>query len=460
MVVGDTRLDTRLPLMVEPPKFQPLTEIASAVQNIRSAQTQDQIRQAQLAELQREQQEKAAVQGAFRGAVTNDPTTGQPTLDRASALRNLYQQSPELAYKMEKEWKAGDVASRKEQRDAQKAELETLKTQIEMFAPLVAGVTDQASYDQALAAAQQMGLPNVERWPKQYNPQLVARFQEMLLSTKERTELALKQATLDQTTRYQTGLLEDKQIDRQFEREKFGTQTEQKERELTGAEEDRRLKREAQKGDAATKTEAQLRDDYLKVTKSYPEVRDAYSRITTAAASDGGVSDITLIYGYMKLLDPTSVVREGEYATAQKAGSVPDNIIAMYNRALKGDFLSPDVKQQFLTMADQLYQRHTADHEKVKTQFSEITTRGGGDPRNVTIDLGSTATMPSKPQAAPAPAPAKTAPALTPEAVKGQPLTEQDIQDTLAAYQQKGRPKTRAWVIEQAQKRGMVWEGQ
>jgi hypothetical protein len=37
----------------------------------------------------------------------------------------------------------------------------------------------------------------------------------------------------------------------------------------------------------------------------------------------------------MKMLDPTSVVREGEFATAQNAASIPIKIVNMYNKALE-----------------------------------------------------------------------------------------------------------------------------
>ena len=38
--------------------------------------------------------------------------------------------------------------------------------------------------------------------------------------------------------------------------------------------------------------------------------------------------DMALIFSYMKMLDPNSTVREGEYATAQDAGSIPHASLA------------------------------------------------------------------------------------------------------------------------------------
>jgi hypothetical protein len=59
--------------------------------------------------------------------------------------------------------------------------------------------------------------------------------------------------------------------------------------------------------------------------------------------------DLAMIFGYMKVLDPGSVVREGEFANAQNAAGVPDRIRNTYNRALQGTRLNPDQRAQFLT---------------------------------------------------------------------------------------------------------------
>jgi len=86
-------------------------------------------------------------------------------------------------------------------------------------------------------------------------------------------------------------------------------------------------------------------------------IRDAYKRIRSAAAGGSGVSDMALIFAVMKMLDPTSVVREGEYATAAKAGlSVPESIWRAYNRALTGAILSPDQRKNFLQLGMKEYE--------------------------------------------------------------------------------------------------------
>jgi len=59
-------------------------------------------------------------------------------------------------------------------------------------------------------------------------------------------------------------------------------------------------------------------------------------------------NDIAAVYNYMKVLDPTSVVREGEYATAQNAGSIPERWRNAYNKAIDGEFLSDSMRAEMI----------------------------------------------------------------------------------------------------------------
>lgn len=95
-----------------------------------------------------------------------------------------------------------------------------------------------------------------------------------------------------------------------------------------------------------------LRDDFEKQVKdqrislgTFPQIEAALTGTPTAA------SDMRAIFRYMKMLDPTSVVREGEYATAAKATGVPAQILNLYNRAQSGVTLNPQQRLDFLRQA-------------------------------------------------------------------------------------------------------------
>lgn len=98
--------------------------------------------------------------------------------------------------------------------------------------------------------------------------------------------------------------------------------------------------------------ETKLRKEYNDQTKGYQEVREAFNRIS--AAEDSGPGDIALIYSYMKMLDPGSVVREGEFATAENSSGIPERIRNMYNKAMDGERLTPGQRKTFIGQAGKL----------------------------------------------------------------------------------------------------------
>lgn len=137
--------------------------------------------------------------------------------------------------------------------------------------------------------------------------------------------------------------------------------------------------------------ESKLRDDYYRDTKEYVQIRNAYNKIKGAAASASAAGDMSLIYGFMRMQDPGSTVREGEFATAQNAGGIPERIRAAYNNAINGERLDEAVRKDFVAQAEKIHSQAYADYGKTRDMYTGIATRGGMDPRNVVIDY-STAT--------------------------------------------------------------------
>ena len=79
--------------------------------------------------------------------------------------------------------------------------------------------------------------------------------------------------------------------------------------------------------------ETKLRGEFAKGLGGFQDVHDGYGRIIAATrqretnpAAVSPASDMSLVFGFMKMLDPSSVVRETEYATAKNATGVPDQV--------------------------------------------------------------------------------------------------------------------------------------
>lgn len=139
-----------------------------------------------------------------------------------------------------------------------------------------------------------------------------------------------------------------------------------------------------QSGASPRKAEADLRKEFngRPEVKDFREVQGSYSVISRLAKSPPSApGDLSLIFAFMKMLDPGSVVREGEYATAQNTTGVPDQVLNSYNRVAKGERLNPKQRAEFLAQARNVF-------ESRKTRFDEISGeyRGYADDYGISAD--------------------------------------------------------------------------
>lgn len=121
--------------------------------------------------------------------------------------------------------------------------------------------------------------------------------------------------------------------------------------------------------------EAKFRKEYSDQTKGYQEVKSAYGRVLASDQTAAG--DIALIFNYMKMLDPGSVVREGEFATAQNAGGVDAKVYNLYNQLMTGERLKPEQRKMFTKQAENLYTQ-AGKQEAVVRQGIERIAKGYG----------------------------------------------------------------------------------
>lgn len=151
--------------------------------------------------------------------------------------------------------------------------------------------------------------------------------------------------------------------------------------------------------------EHDIRKEYTAQAKPFIEVRDAFRRVETAARNPSAAGDMSLIFNFMKILDPGSVVREGEFATAQNATGVPSRILNTYNKIISGERLNPEQRADFVNQSRKLYQTQNEQHKKLQSEFADIARGAKLDPKRVGIDLEAAAATQPPPASAPAGAP-------------------------------------------------------
>lgn len=147
--------------------------------------------------------------------------------------------------------------------------------------------------------------------------------------------------------------------------------------------------------------EKQLRSEYTTESKPYTDLRINYQKIQASSQDQTGASDIALVYSFMKMLDPTSVVREGEFATAENAGGVDGKVITLYNNLLNGQRLPPQVRKDFAQQAARQYEQQFNTYQQIRAKYAQLAKQYGLDPANVAPDVTYGVTAPNQPTSSP-----------------------------------------------------------
>jgi hypothetical protein len=151
-------------------------------------------------------------------------------------------------------------------------------------------------------------------------------------------------------------------------------------------------KLEVDKADKANRQTSTDTQDLIKyrdghdVTKQTNILVPSYKKVTTAAAAGTAAGDMGVIFGYMKMQDPLSSVREGEYATAQNAAGIPERLRVAYNKAVDGQILDPKQRADFVARAKELYDGQMSSQAALDEQIMGEAKNRGLDPNRVIIN--------------------------------------------------------------------------
>lgn len=97
---------------------------------------------------------------------------------------------------------------------------------------------------------------------------------------------------------------------------------------------------------------------------------------------------MALIFNYMKMLDPGSTVREGEFANAQNAASVPTRVRNMYNRAATGERLDEAQRADFFNQAQNIFEASKSRADSIVDSYVSLGERFGLSRDDLVIGRG------------------------------------------------------------------------
>jgi hypothetical protein len=102
------------------------------------------------------------------------------------------------------------------------------------------------------------------------------------------------------------------------------------------------------------------------------------------SAPDTPAGDIAIVYAFMRMQDPTSTVREGEFATAEQTGTIPQYLVTMYNKLVTtGKRLHWKTRQDFKRTSKSMYETAKTDIEPVLQKYENLAREYGLKPELV-----------------------------------------------------------------------------
>ena len=129
--------------------------------------------------------------------------------------------------------------------------------------------------------------------------------------------------------------------------------------------------------------EGQLRASNDKGLKGFYELQNAFGGILASAQEATGPSDIALVTKFMKVLDPGSVVREGEFITARESGSFTTSMKNIIEKAESGEILQPEQRKAFVKAAYNLYEKAMDRYNTKKGVYGTMAKHYGLNPEMV-----------------------------------------------------------------------------
>jgi len=147
-------------------------------------------------------------------------------------------------------------------------------------------------------------------------------------------------------------------------------------------------------------TEQKFRKEFLGIpaVKAFSEQAQAYDRIINSATDPSPAGDLALIFNFMKVLDPGSVVRESEFETAAQATAwlqqseelginVPQPVAGAIRKMASGQRLAPAQRDDFVGRAGNLYDGAERGFMNIKSQYEQKAEDYNLDPQRSLMDF-------------------------------------------------------------------------
>jgi ribosomal protein L22 len=129
--------------------------------------------------------------------------------------------------------------------------------------------------------------------------------------------------------------------------------------------------------------EEKIRKEWQGRSKMYSELQGTFNTLQASANSANGPGDIALITGFMKMLDPGSVVRETEFATARDTAGLFTQLQNRLEKAQNGQLLSPKQRSEYVDLSQKYLDSAQKKAEQEKKDLGIVVKNYRLNPENV-----------------------------------------------------------------------------
>jgi hypothetical protein len=112
-------------------------------------------------------------------------------------------------------------------------------------------------------------------------------------------------------------------------------------------------------------------EKFAQQVSGYKQALQGYNRLKSSLQAGDAFGDIAAIFGFMKMLDPTSVVREGEFAVASSAGGLFERMKIIMQQAENGQRLTPEMRQEIMALSNELVDTYNVAYQSKREGYQK-----------------------------------------------------------------------------------------
>lgn len=142
-----------------------------------------------------------------------------------------------------------------------------------------------------------------------------------------------------------------------------------------------------------------IRAEFSKDSKVFKDTRNAFGRVQAVTRNPSAAGDLALIFNFMKMLDPGSVVRESEFRTAEQARAwmsktdegkhpIPAFVKQSLQKLESGKKLLPEQRTDFLSQSTNIFDELKGRQQVTRQSYIDLAKRYGLEEADIIIKSG------------------------------------------------------------------------